>query len=106
MTPLAPLAAPFVARAVRTWVVARLVTAVMIAVAGMSAGAGPLDLAPAAAAGVVLVTVALGLADVARRGERALLGNFGVSRRRLAAWFAASAAAGELALGTLLHGVR
>ena len=100
---LAPL---FLARAFRTWVAARLLGAAMIAFAGLSAGAGPLDLTPAAAAVMVLATMALGLADIARRGERALLGNFGVSRRRVVAWFAATAVVGELALASLFGGLR
>ena len=98
----------FVARGVRLWILARLAVAVALALAAASGGrvaaiepSALLLLAPPAALLVVALTAALGLVDVARRGERALLGNFGVSRRRVAAWFAAPAAAGEVAVGVV-----
>jgi hypothetical protein len=92
------LATIFLLRAVRTWVVARVLVTTMVLLSGMSTGHAPYDLAPGAAVLMVGVAVALGLVDVARRGERALLGNFGVSRARLLAWLAAPAALGEVAL--------
>jgi hypothetical protein len=70
--------------------------------AGASADGGALRLAPGAALALVGVSAALGLVDVARRGERALLGNFGVSRLRLLTWLAAPAALGELAIAMLV----
>ena len=95
----------FVARGVRLWILARLFVVVGVAFAAMSGGraagiepAALLLLAPPAALLVVPLTAMLGLADVARRGERALLGNLGVSRRRVAVWFAAPAVVGELLL--------
>ena len=105
------LAGTFAARGFRLWVLARLLVLVGVALSAMSGGraadvhlASAILLAPPVALLVVPLTAALGLIDVARRGERALLGNFGVSRRRVAAGLAAPAALGEvvLAVGTAL----
>ena len=68
------------------------------------AGAPPREafvLAPSAALLMVGIAAALGHVDVARRGERVLLGNFGVSRARVTTWLALPALAGEIALGAL-----
>jgi hypothetical protein len=89
----------FLIRAVILWVIVR----VAVLVVGAAVGAPTLDLAPSAALLLVGVSVALGLVDVARRGERALLENFGVSRLRLSAWLALPALAGEAAVAALLH---
>jgi len=104
------LAGAFVARGARLWILVRLLVVVAVALSAALAGGPPPDaatapllvLAPAAALLVVPLTAMLGLADVARRGERALLGNLGVSRRRVALWFAAPAVAGELLVGLLV----
>lgn len=55
---------------------------------------------------MIALCVLLGLADVARRGERALLGNFGISRARLLAWLAAPALLGKVLAAVLLASVR
>ena len=102
------LARAFAARGVRLWVLVRLLVGVAVVLTAASGGrAAAVDLAsafllaPPAALLVVPLTAALGLLDVARRGERALLGNLGVSRRRAAAWLAAPAVLGELLVALL-----
>jgi hypothetical protein len=99
------LAALLLLRGARTWALARVLVFTVVLFGGMSNGQ-PHVLAPGAAAVMVGVAVALGLADVARRGERALLGNFGVSRAQLVAWLAVPATLGELAVATLLPASR
>lgn len=49
---------------------------------------------------IVLVATGLGYAQTARLREFALLGNLGVSRAELAAFFALPALAGELLIAT------
>lgn len=97
--PLAPL---FLVRALRIWVLARLLVMMLALLAGASADGGALRLAPGAALALVGFSAALGLVDVARRGERALLGNFGVSRLLLLTWLVAPAAVGEVAIAMLV----
>jgi hypothetical protein len=99
------LATLFLLRGARTWALARVLVVAVVLFGGMSEGV-PHVLAPGAAGVMVGVAVALGFADVARRGERALLGNFGVSRARLVAWLAIPALLGEIAVATLLPGAR
>ena len=98
--PTTPLPLIFATRGLVVWALARAAAGLTLVLAG----APPREafvLAPSAALLVVGVAAALGHVDVARRGERALLGNFGVSRMRLTAWVALPALAGELALGAL-----
>lgn len=67
------------------WVLARLVFLVVLALAAD----GPPEVAAASNAwhaqpAVVLLSIALGVVELARRGERVLLGNLGINRRHLA----------------------
>ena len=94
------IAVPFVTRALATWAVIRVCTSVFVlGFGGGSAGGAPFALEPIAAVLLIGVATALGLVDVARRGEAVLLGNFGVSRAQLVLWCAAPALLGELLLG-------
>jgi hypothetical protein len=74
-------------------------SAFVLASHGGAPGGAPFALAPMAAVLLVGVATTLCLLDVARRREAVLLGNFGVSRARLALWCAAPAVLGELLLG-------
>jgi uncharacterized membrane protein len=62
------------------------------------AGDDPLHLTLSSALLIVATCVALGLADISRRHERALLENLGVSRVARAAFFAFPALVGEFAI--------
>lgn len=58
----------------------------------------PVRLAPTAMMTIVLASCLLGLADIHRRHERALLANLGVSRAMLVVFLAGPAVAGEMVL--------
>lgn len=92
------LLAPFyLTRALGIWVLCRL-TAAMV---GGLAGGDPLLLPARATILVVAVCVTLCMLDLARKRERALLANLGVSRTTVALWSAVPAVAGELAVALL-----
>jgi hypothetical protein len=101
-----PLASHYLTRALGLWLLARLLVTAASAMAGASPSGRPLALAPVAALAMVALCALLGLVDVARRGERALLGNHGVSRARLLLWLAVPALSGEVAVAVLLASVR
>ncbi|MGZ8376974.1 MAG: hypothetical protein ACXW61_09500 [Gemmatirosa sp.] len=100
------LALHFLLRAARTWLAARALVLAVVLFGGAPTGHAPYDLAPGAAVLMVCIAIALGVADVARRGERALLGNFGVSRAQLLLWLAVPALLGEVAVAALLRALR
>ena len=95
-----------VSRALVLWLVTRALYAVaaltsVTSVPRDAPGAGRALLPePAVATALVGLSVLLGLLDGARRHERALLGNFGVSRWQQVAWLALPAALGELLVAT------
>ena len=84
----------YLPRAALLWVGARLMAAVAFAAAALPLF--PVTLS--AAAEIVVLSVLLGFADIARRRESSLLGNLGISRSVTGAMFAVSAVAGEVLL--------
>ncbi|MCY7377996.1 MAG: hypothetical protein LH467_01485 [Gemmatimonadaceae bacterium] len=97
MRPNTLIIAHFAARGMRLWVVARLLAGAMIALDG----GHPLYLDLSSAVLLVVSCIALGLADVRRRHERALLENLGVSPFARASFFACPALVGESAIAVL-----
>ena len=97
MVPNTLIIARFAARGIMLWVGARLLAGAMIALAG----GDPLYLDLSSAVVLVASCIALGLADVHRRHERALLDNLGVSRFARAAFFAFPALVGESAIAVV-----
>lgn len=91
MLPNSLIVTRFTARGAQLWVGARLLTGAVIALAG----GDPLFLSVLSALLLVAVCIALGLADMHRRHERALLENLGVSRVARVAFFALPALVGE-----------
>jgi hypothetical protein len=87
----------FTVRGSQLWVGARLLTGAVLALAS----GDPLHLSLSSALLVVALCVALGLADVHRRHERALLENLGVSHFARATFFALPAVIGESAVAIL-----
>ncbi|MEO5815288.1 MAG: hypothetical protein ABIT20_08420 [Gemmatimonadaceae bacterium] len=90
---------PLIARAYLTrgawlWIGARLLASAVIALSNTN----PLDFSLTASLLIVAISTALGIVDVARRHERALLENLGVSRLMLLAFFAGPALLGELGI--------
>jgi hypothetical protein len=83
----------YLTRAVKLWLVSRI----LITVVFLFAGVDPLRLSVAAILEVVLVVVAIGFLDIRRHHESALLDNLAVSPRTLVALFAGPALAGEIA---------
>lgn len=81
-------------RSATIWLGARL----MAAAALTAASSDPVPAAANTAGALILITTLLGLADIHRRHERALLGNLGVSRTTLVALLAGPALIGELTL--------
>jgi hypothetical protein len=82
----------YLARGAQLWIGARLLVSVPLALAGMD----PFRLTFATAMLIVGGTVLLGVADVYRRHERALLENLAVSRPVVFVFLAAPAILGEL----------
>jgi len=105
---VAGLARLYLLRSAVTWLLARLLLAVVMATAALLDGgtdAGTTVVFDAIGeAVIVLACAALGMVDIRRRGERALLGNFGVRPAVLVAWIAGPAVAGEIVLALLLGG--
>jgi hypothetical protein len=86
----------WVVRGAILWFLARLVISAAIAAAGYN----PFAISARSSAIIVLVATGLGYAQTARLREFVLLGNLGVSRAELAAFFALPALAGELLIAT------
>ena len=84
------------------WAAARLLSSAAIKLAG----GDPLDLTVSATIFLVSACIALGLADVQRRHERALLANMGVRPLAVAAFFALPAVVGELVIVAMAHVIR
>lgn len=92
MLPNALIARRYVARAAWLWIGARLLVSAPMVLAGMD----PLDITFGTAMLLVAGTVILGVADMFRRHERALLENLGVSRALAFVFLAAPAVLGEI----------
>ena len=84
----------YVVRGMLLWVGVRAIVSAVAALAGTD----PLHLTPALILMLVGGSVALGVVDVLRRHERALLENLAVSRTALVAFLAGPAMLGELAI--------
>ena len=97
MRPNTLIISNFAARGMRLWVVIRLLAGSMVALAG----GHPLYFDLSSAALLVASCIALGLADMRRRHERALLENLGVSPFARASFFAFPALVGESAIAVL-----
>lgn len=82
----------YLARGAQLWIGARLLVSAPLVLAGMD----PLDLTFQTAMLIVGGSVMLGIVDVYRRHERALLENLGVSRRLLFVFLATPAVLGEV----------
>lgn len=74
------------------WLGTRLLVSVLLALAGMD----PLDLTFETAVLIVAGSVVLGVVDIYRRHERALLENLGASRLVVFVFLAAPAVLGEI----------
>lgn len=94
MRPNALIAQKYLARGARLWIGTRLLGSAVVALAGMH----PLRLSFASTLVIVGASTALGLVDLLRRHELALLDNLGVSRATLAGFFAGPAIIGELSI--------
>jgi hypothetical protein len=90
----------FVARGFRLWLLTRLlIIAVFFFTGGLGGGAeNPFKLASIAVASVIAMSVVVGLVETVRRRELALLGNLGVSRGYLVAFYGIPALFGEIVL--------
>lgn len=97
MRPNILITARYLTRGALLWLGARLLAGAVIALAG----ADPLYLNASSALLLVGISVALGLADIHRRHERALLENLGVSRFARVAFFALPALVGESAIASI-----
>ena len=97
MRPNSLIVTRFTARGAQLWVGARFLAGAVIALAG----GDPLFLSVLSALLLVAVCIALGLADMHRRHERALLENLGVCRFARVAFFALPAFVGESAIALL-----
>ena len=84
----------YVVRGMLLWVGVRAIVSAVAALAGTD----PLHLTPASILLLVGGSLALGVVDVLRRHERALLENLAVSRTALGVFFAGPAVLGELAI--------
>ena len=76
------------------WIGARLLVSLLLALAGMDV----LDLTFETAMLIVAGSVVLGIADIYRRHERALLENLGVSRPVIFLFLAVPAVLGEIVI--------
>ena len=94
MLPNTLIISRFTARGAQLWIGVRLLTGAVLKLAG----GDPLHLSVSSALLLVAICVALGLADVHRRHERALLDNLGVSFFARSVFFALPALIGESAL--------
>jgi hypothetical protein len=87
----------FASRGVRLWVGTRLLGSAVVGLAGMN----PLFLGFWSSCLFVAVCLALGLADIRRRHERALLANLAVPPLANVAFFAIPAFIGESAIAAI-----
>jgi hypothetical protein len=88
----------YLLRAAGTWVLTRLILTAALLFTPDTPSREALTPNLGVLIAVATTSLALGFVDVARRRERALLGNFGVSRTHLAAWLALPAIAAESTL--------
>ena len=102
MLPNTLITTRFAARGAQLWIGARLLTGAVLKLAG----GDPLHLDVSSALLIVAVCIALGLADVHRRHERALLDNLGVSPLARSALFAIPALIGESAVACVASIIR
>lgn len=99
MRPSPLLTRTLLLRAATTWMLARLFASVALSLARID----PLRLEPAQIALMIAASLALGLVDVRRRHERALLENLAVTRTILVLLFVGPALIGELAIVLLVR---
>jgi hypothetical protein len=92
MRPNLMIARKFLGRSARFWIGARLLVSGLVLFAGMD----PLRLTFAATMVIVGASVVMGVAEMYRRHERALLENLAVSRTMMFVFLAAPAILGEL----------
>lgn len=92
MIPNRLVATALLTRSTRLWVVTRLTLSALFFLAGTD----PLRLPIATTFGVLLLCVGVGYIETHLNHERDLLGNLGIKRRNLAAFFLAPALLGEL----------
>ena len=97
MLPTPPLALRYFARGASLWLVARVLGSVAVALAG----GDPLHLTFGATLLIIAASVLIGVADMRRRHERALLENLAVSTGMRVAFFAIPALAGEISIGVV-----
>lgn len=94
MRPNRLLVRSYLSRGARLWVVTRLAISAVFAMAEFN----PAHLPLIASIQIVVLSVALGLFDIHRRREAALLGNLGIDSRTLVPMFAWPALAGEIGI--------
>lgn len=82
----------YATRGFTLWFLVRLVISALLVMAREN----PLRVSPSAVLYIVVIVGVAGFADLKRRHELALLGNLGVSRGYLVAFFAVPAIAGEM----------
>ncbi len=99
MRPTPLLARKYLSRAATTWMLARLLASAVLFLGGMDV----LRLSATQVALIIAAAVALGIVDVIRRHERALLENLAVSRGMLFALLGAPAFVGELGIVILVR---
>jgi hypothetical protein len=87
----------YITRGAQLWTGTRVLASAVLAFAGMD----PLHLTFAATMLIVGGSVVIGVVDVYRRHERALLENLAISRTALVLFLAAPAILGELSLSLL-----
>ncbi|MEP6492200.1 MAG: hypothetical protein ABJF01_05960 [bacterium] len=97
MRPNPLIARAYLARGARLWFGVRVLGSAAIAFGGMS----PLHLTFGATMLIVTASVALGLVDMRRRHERALLENLGVTRITCVAFTVVPALLGEVSISLL-----
>lgn len=84
----------YLARGAQLWIGARLLVSALVVLAGMD----PLRLTLPATILILAGSFAIGIADVYRRHERALLENLAVSRTALVLFLSGPAMIGELSI--------
>ena len=97
MLPTPPLALRYFARGASLWVLGRILASAALALAGED----PVHLTLGATLLIIGASVLLGVADMRRRHERALLENLAVSGGMRVAFFAIPAVAGEISIGVV-----
>lgn len=85
----------YAVRGFTLWLLTRLLISGFL----LMAGENPFAVSPIALVYIVLISAVASVVETKRRHELTLLGNLGVSRRQLAAFFTVPAIAGEMLIG-------